>query len=131
MKTEVINKSPREWLPAPLEAYCLLTIENYYQMTQDTVNDEENISEPKWTSNGKGMGRKAGWDEEGIDRYNDLYDMVQENRRLGGARAAELRYLREKKRKYQEERDQVRKRKLDALSQQGAKRAKFDYSGLL
>ena len=73
-------KEPKEWLTRSLEAFSLLCFENYYDMVLTTRDGK--VSRPVWMADGRGRKRNQGWNMEGIRRYNQHLQYVEENRRL-------------------------------------------------
>ena len=67
---------PHKWLPASLEAYCLLCVENNFVKMQMDVNGDT-TGQPKWTRDARGKKKNQGWAKEGISRYNHLVQMVR------------------------------------------------------
>ena len=71
------------------EAFALVVFENNFQRWLDMYNKGNSKTsdvQPKWTNGGKSAknGRSkmcGGWDEEGINRYNELYQKIDKDRR--------------------------------------------------
>jgi hypothetical protein len=75
-------KRPSEWLSRSLEAFSLLCLENYYEMTRQQILNKESRDkyQPLWTADGRGKLKNQGWDQAGIRRYNVLCEMVKVDR---------------------------------------------------
>lgn len=75
-------KRPSEWLTRSLEAFSLLCLENYYEMTRKQImnKDTRDKYQALWTSDGRGKLKNQGWDQAGIRRYNALCEMVKVDR---------------------------------------------------
>ena len=72
---------PREWLSGTLEAFSLLCLENYYEMIKGQV-EEGKKNPPLWTADGRGKRKNQGWSLEGVKRYNQLVELVRDNRAM-------------------------------------------------
>ena len=75
-------KRPSEWLSRSLEAFGLVCLENFYEMTRNQIlnrNSRERF-QALWTADGRGKLKNQGWDQEGIKRYNVLCNAVQLDR---------------------------------------------------
>ena len=82
-----ITKKPlTKWCPIAAEALLFLMIENSYEVWMEEAEKEENDnSSPtkvaKCTEK-RGSGRRfGGWGNDGIKRFNDLYNDIQKQRR--------------------------------------------------
>ena len=82
-----ITKKPlTKWCPIAAEALLFLMIENSYEMWMEEAEKEENDnSSPtkvaKYTEK-RGSGRRfGGWGNDGIKRFNVLYNDIQKQRR--------------------------------------------------
>ena len=75
-------KRPSEWLSRSLEAFSLLCLENYYEMTRKQIQNKESRDKYQalWTADGRGKLKNQGWDQAGIRRYNALCEMVKVDR---------------------------------------------------
>lgn len=73
-------KLPREWLSRSLEAFCLLCLENFFDMVKSQALDSRISTSPLWTKDGRGKRKNQGWEQDGIRRYNVLLQLVKENR---------------------------------------------------
>jgi hypothetical protein len=73
---------PHKWLSRSLEAFSLLCLENYFDMVKSEVRNDREKEKPKWTKDARGKKKNQGWDQAGIRRYNQLVEMVKENRSL-------------------------------------------------
>ena len=67
---------------------------------------------PLWTADGRGRRKNQGWDPEGIKRYNQLVELVRENRAMWPK--AEENYLRKKREEKQVLETNKLKRKREA-----------------
>lgn len=80
------NKQLQEWCPGAAEALLFLMIENSYEMwMEEAEREEHDDSSPrkmaKWTER-RGSGRKfGGWGNDGIKRFNQLYNEIKRHRR--------------------------------------------------
>ena len=75
-------KRPCDWLSRSLEAFSLLCLENYFEMTRNQVIHKNFLSTYKalWTADGRGKQKNQGWSQEGIRRYNLLCQAVRVDR---------------------------------------------------
>lgn len=75
-------KSPSDWLSRSLEAFSLLCLENYFEMTKKQVlnKDSRETYQALWTADGRGKQKNQGWSPEGIRRYNVLCRVVKVDR---------------------------------------------------
>ena len=121
-------KLPSEWLSPSLEAFSLLCIENYFERMKGKANQDEKISEPKWTAEGRGSRKHQGWKQEGIRRYNVLVDKVRSDRNEFG-KEDEI-YLQVKQdERMRQENDRLRKRQAEFDSRDnGLEAAADDFS---
>lgn len=103
---------PREWLSGTLEAFSLLCLENYYELIKAQVENSRTTKRPLWTADGRGRRKNQGWDPEGIKRYNQLVELVRENRAMWPK--AEENYLRKKREEKQVLETNKLKRKREA-----------------
>ena len=71
---------PSEWLSRSLEAFCLVCLENYFEMVQNQAARETKIAKPLWTADARGKKKNQGWSKEGVRRYNHLVHVVQMDR---------------------------------------------------
>jgi len=83
----------KEWMTESSEAFALLLMENYHdnatsiaeiwsenpRMTRTSLS-VEGADVGKYTASGKGAKRNQGWNKEGIKRYNELFQLVKEDR---------------------------------------------------
>jgi hypothetical protein len=121
-------KLPSEWLSPSLEAFSLLCIENYFERMKGKANQDEKISEPKWTAEGRGSRKHQGWKQEGIRRYNVLVNKVRSDRNEFG-KEDEI-YLQVKQdERMRQENDRLRKRQAEFDSRDnGLEAAADDFS---
>jgi hypothetical protein len=121
-------KLPSEWLSPSLEAFGLLCIENYFERMKGKANQDEKVSEPKWTAEGRGSRKYQGWKQEGIRRYNVLVNRVRSDRSEFG-KEDEI-YLQVKnEERVRLENDRLRKRQVDLDSREnGIEAAADDFS---
>jgi hypothetical protein len=78
------------------EAFVLLSIENGWDAIQKDIDDNEDeghtkrnvYARGKYTNHGTNL-RYGGWSPEGIERFNELYDMVEKNRKEPWAKKVE------------------------------------------
>ena len=75
-------KPPREWLSRSLEAFALLCLENYWDMVRSEARKDRMKEQPRWTKDARGKRKNQGWEQAGIRRYNQLVELVKENREL-------------------------------------------------
>ena len=75
-------KPPSEWLSRSLEAFSLLCLENYFEMTRKYVTNKAlpGTYQGLWTKDGRGKRKNQGWCQEGIRRYNVLCESVRVDR---------------------------------------------------
>jgi hypothetical protein len=81
-----------------LEAYLVLTYVNSYANWMDECTKQEaeaaggSVSElsnsdnsaKRFTSKGRGSGKYRGWSQEGIELYNEMVDVIEEQRKDNG-----------------------------------------------
>ena len=84
---EYLTKKPlTKWCPVAAEALMFLMIENNYEVwMEEAEKDEDDDSSPtktpKYTEK-RGTGRRfGGWGNDGIKRFNELYNEIQKQRR--------------------------------------------------
>jgi hypothetical protein len=80
------------------EAFVLLSIENCWDAIQDQIQDDEDqesgngkqgvYARGKYTNHGTNS-RYGGWSPEGIQRFNELYELVEKNRNEAWAEKVE------------------------------------------
>jgi hypothetical protein len=75
-------QKPREWLSRSLEAFAILCLENYLDMVKCEVRKDRVKEQPRWTKDARGKRKNQGWDQAGIRRYNQLVEIVNENREM-------------------------------------------------
>jgi hypothetical protein len=68
------------------EAFGLLLLENGWETWKAMFAMEDDIPSPKYSVHGPGTKKFQGWREEGIERFNELYDDVEEDRNLDEGR---------------------------------------------
>lgn len=75
-------KSPSEWLTRSLEAFSLVCVENFFEMTRKQVmnKDLRGNYQALYTADGRGKQKNQGWSQEGIRRYNVLCKQVKMDR---------------------------------------------------
>lgn len=75
-------KSPSDWLTRSLEAFSLVCVENFYEMTRNQVINKDSRAryQALWTADGRGKQKNQGWSPEGIRRYNELCRKVRIDR---------------------------------------------------
>lgn len=75
-------KSPSDWLSRSLEAFSLLCVENFYEMTRNQIINKGSREryQALWTADGRGKQKNQGWSPEGIRRYNQLCKTVKVDR---------------------------------------------------
>ena len=86
-KEHIGKRMMREWCPVAAEALMFLMLENGYEMwmeeaEMDDTDDGSFIltKKPKYTEK-RGSGRKfGGWGNDGIKRFNTLYQRIKEQR---------------------------------------------------
>lgn len=74
------TKQPREWMLPSLEAFCLVCVENFFEMVQKRVSGEDKKAASLWTCDARGKQKNQGWDIQGIRRYNNLVQIVRMDR---------------------------------------------------
>jgi hypothetical protein len=121
-------KEPREWLSQSLEAFALLCLENYFDMVKSEVRHDRQKDKPKWTKDARGKRKNQGWDQEGIRRYNQLKNIVKENRILY-PNEDEI-YLSAKRKESEDSQLQKLRKKKEALDcrERGLEAAEDDFS---
>lgn len=95
-KRKVATENVEKFVTVSDEAFAVLAYENMYDTAKSIghnmkTNPGMSLSEAsdgayptKWTSNRRGAKRNQGWDNKGIERYNQLYKKVKEDRSLRG-----------------------------------------------
>lgn len=78
------TKQPCEWLSGSMEAFCLVCVENFFEMAQKRVSGEDKKADSLWTRGGRGRKKNQGWHKEGIRRYNHLVHVVRMDREALG-----------------------------------------------
>jgi hypothetical protein len=75
-------KRPSEWLSRSQEAFGLVCLENFFEMTRNQINNRDSRGKYQalWTADGRGKLKNQGWDQEGIRRYNQLCRAVELDR---------------------------------------------------
>ena len=75
-------KRPSEWLTRSLEAFSLVCLENFFEMTRKQIlhRDSRDKYQALWTADGRGKLKNQGWDQAGIKRYNSLCEAVKKDR---------------------------------------------------
>lgn len=117
-------KSPSEWLTRSLEAFSLLCLENFFEMTRNQVlhKDSRQTYQALWTADGRGKQKNQGWSPEGIRRYNVLCRAVEvdrENYRIEdevylNTKRQEQQTAEKERLKRREERTEIREQGLEA-----------------
>ena len=101
------------------EAFALLSLENNYETWIDmglTGNTKTSKVPRKYTNGGKVQGKvgtskhNKGWSDEGLHRFNELFDLVEKNRNLPFAHQFE-----EDFRKWCEEKALGKRKKVEKL----------------
>jgi hypothetical protein len=64
------------------EAFALLLLENSWEMWVAVATEQRDVPSPKYSMRGPGTKKYQGWTEEGIARFNELFDEVEEDRRI-------------------------------------------------
>ena len=77
-------KRPSEWLTRSLEAFGLVCLENFFEMTRKQImnRDSREKYQGLWTADGRGKLKNQGWDQAGIKRYNALCEAVKRDREV-------------------------------------------------
>lgn len=84
-KEYIAKRKLREWCPVAAEALLFLMLENSYELWMEEAEMDENSSSSptkmaKWTER-RGSGRKfGGWGNDGIKRFNVLYQGIKRQR---------------------------------------------------
>lgn len=75
-------KRPSEWLTRSLEAFGLVCLENFFEMTRKQIMNRgrQETYQALWTADGRGKLKNQGWDQAGIRRYNQLCEAVKKDR---------------------------------------------------
>ena len=63
------------------EAFALLLLENSWEAWKAVAGKQTSVPCPIYSVRGPGTKRFQGWTEKGIERFNELYDDVSEDRR--------------------------------------------------
>lgn len=108
-KRNVGQKSVSKFTTVSDEAFALLLLENVWdgwaardldeylkEREYDEVQQKEKRRKPvygKYTPGKRGELRYGGWTNEGIDRFNELYKLVQADRNGDHAKSVEKQYL--------------------------------------
>ena len=80
------KKQLTKWCPVAAEALLFLLIENNYEVWMEEAEKEKDddsspTKTPKYTEK-RGSGRRfGGWGNDGIKRFNQLYNEIQKQRR--------------------------------------------------
>jgi hypothetical protein len=69
-----------EFVTVSDEAFALFLLENSWDVWIATSAKETEIPETRYSQRGPGIKKYGGWTEEGIERFNKLYDIVEEDR---------------------------------------------------
>ena len=109
------EKLPETWLWSSLEAFGLVTLENYHDVAK---KESENKSVPGTL--GKFMNREnskknGGWNDDGLKRYRSLYHEIETQRKDTKRKNWARRYLQEKMEAYAAKHDKSNKRKAENL----------------
>ena len=101
------------------EAFALLLLENSWKKwTAEGRNEEDGEDEnsvdtegnqTRWTKNGRSAVMYKGWSREGIERFNELYSIVMEDRKTERGKKVEAEYRDARNEEY----GQPKKRKLE------------------
>ena len=79
----------REYASASDEAFGLLLLENSWLLWREMAvkddDDEKMLQKSKYTMNGAGTKKNGGWKAEGINRFNELAQMVKADREKDSA----------------------------------------------
>lgn len=86
------EKSPDEWMTIAEESFVLVSLENYGELVEQQVRYNSKVK-PMYTENGKAK-RNQGYTKAGIDKFNEIFEKVVENRK---DKTFGERYLKEKK----------------------------------
>jgi len=90
--SKISSEKIETWLTVSSEALALLLYENLFKNAKSIGHMMNNNSEltlgeaglsadpAKWTRHGKGARRNEGWDDNGIERYVELYKFVKGDR---------------------------------------------------
>lgn len=87
------NKNVRvlsEWATISDEAFALLAFENGHKRWESQCNGDTSLAGTMYTLNGSNARKGQGWTKSGLDRFRDLYKMVQKDRRDNGGVDLEL-----------------------------------------
>ena len=64
------------------EAFALFLLENSWEVWMALAASEDKIPLPKYSTRGPGTKKFQGWTESGIKRFNELFDDVEDNRKV-------------------------------------------------
>jgi hypothetical protein len=122
------TQQPREWVSRSLEAFALLCLENYLEMVKSEVRKDMVKEQPRWTKDARGKRKNQGWEQAGIRRYNQLVELVKENRERY-SQEDEYYLLQKRKEKEELELKKLRKKR-EALDwrERGLEQALDDFS---
>jgi len=109
------KETPNEWMTIAEEAFCLVALENYHDVIHGRVNLNKAV--PSKYTKQKDAKRNQGYSDEGIDRYNEIYQIVKAyweedtlKEKRGEITFGE-RYLQGRKKKLLEREAKIQKRK--------------------
>ena len=111
----VAKKTPEQWMTRSLEAFGLVTLENYHETVSDSVYKSQPCPTPaKFTVFGTAK-RNQGYKQEGLTRHRKLGEMVDEGRKKNKEYGEK--YLKEKQEEMAEKGNRGKKRKLEAAEE--------------
>ena len=123
-------KRPSDWLSRSLEAFSLLCLENYFDMTRNQIihQDFGGTYQALYTADGRGKQKNQGWSQQGIRRYNELCQAVRVDREK--YQIEDEVYLNTKKEERQKKEMEKLKRRQDRteMREKGLEAAEDDFS---
>jgi hypothetical protein len=87
MKKKVKHEPMHQWCTIAVEAVVHVIVENNYELWEDEhkkAKDENHVLSKvaQCTNNAKSGAKYAGWNDKGIDRYNDIHDAINKARKV-------------------------------------------------
>ncbi len=117
------------------EAFAVLLLENSWEKWADELvkrtNDPEKVKPPLFTKTPDSGKKFSGWSAQGIKYFNDLYDIIENDRKKDKKRPradqVEVRYLRKKKEETVErENEKYKNKSRNNEEEEEETQAKFD-----
>ena len=110
----VARKTPEQWMNISLEAFGLVTLENYHDKVNDYVEHKKLDTPAKYTVSGNAK-RNQGYTKAGIKRHRDMYESIGKKRKESNAFGKK--YLEEKREELEARGNRGKKRKLDSIAE--------------